>query len=247
MSRTTAVRALAVAAVLALWLPGFGLVDLTTSWFLDEETIVHDLGYGAITGILVPAGLLAQLRSPGRAVAGLQQVAAGAIAYACAGAIADGGYFVLAALVAAVLVALLLLHPVGGTVLAVPDEVSPLLAGLALLPAAPFVLYALDAAEMQRDGAPPVDFHAGLGSWAGLTAMSVGIVLVAALAALRTTGWKVTVWSAAGAAAVWGIGCIAHPDVPGSEGRIWGSLALAWALAFVLAGRHEQRATAPTE
>lgn len=247
MSRTTAVRVVAVGAVVALWLPALGLVDLTTSWFLDERTIVHDLGYGAITGLLVPAGLIAQLRSPGRAVAGLQQVGAGAIAYAVAGAIADGGYFLLAALVAAVLAVLLLLHPVGGTFLAAPDDISPLLAGLALVPAVPFALYALDTAEKQRDGAPPVDFHAHLGSWAGLTAMSVGIVLVAALAALRTTGWSVPVWSAAGAAAVWGVGSFTHPDAPGSEGRVWGLLALAWALAFVLAGRREQRATAPTE
>lgn len=247
MSRTTAVRAVAVAAVLALWIPGLGLVDLTASWFLDEDTVVHDLGYGAITGVIVPAALLAQLRSPGKAVAGLQQIGAAVVAYAVAGAIADGGYLVLAALLAAVLVALLLLHPVGGTFLAAPDDISPLLAGLAVLPAAPFVLYALDAAERQRDGSPPVDFHAGLGSWGGLTAMGVGIVLVAALAALRTTGWRVPVWSAAGAAAVWGVGCVVHPDVPGSEGRVWGSLALAWALVFVLAGRREQRATAPTE
>jgi hypothetical protein len=247
VTRTTAVRVVALGAVLALWFPAFGLVDLTTSWFLDEETIVLELGYGAITGILVPAGLLAQLRSPGKAVAGLQQVGACVVAYALTRAIADAGYLVLAALLAVVMAVLLLLHPVGGTFLAAPDDVSPLLAGLALLPAAPFVIYALDAAEKQRDGAPPVDFHAGLGSWAGLTAMSFGVVLVATLAALRTTGWRVPVWSAAGAVAVWAIGCIAYPDRPGSVGRIWGSLALAWAVAFVLAGRHEQRASAPTE
>jgi hypothetical protein len=247
VSRVTAVRIVAVAAVIVLWLPALGLVDLTTSWFLEETTIVHDLGYGAITGLLVPAGLIAQLRSPGRAVAGLQQVGACAIAYAVAGAIADSGYFVLAGFVAAVLAVLLVLHPVGGTFLAAPDDVSTLLAGLALVAAVPFTLYALDAAEKQREGAFPVDFHAHLGSWAGLTAMGVGIVLVAALAALRTTGWSVPVWSAAGAAAVWGVGCVTHPDVPGSEGRVWGALAVAWAIAFVLAGRREARATAPTE
>lgn len=190
------------------------------------------------------------MRSPVKAVAGLQQVGAGVVAYAVAGAIADRGYLVLAALLAAVLAALLLLHPVGGTFLALPDDVSSMLAGLAVLPAVPFALYALyalDAAAKQRDGAPPVDHHAGLGSWAGLTAMGIGIALVAVLAALRTTGWRVPLWSAAGASTVWGIGCVVHPGVPGSEGRLWGLLAVAWALAFVLAGRHEQRATAPTE
>jgi hypothetical protein len=77
--------------------------------------------------------------------------------------------------------------------------------------------------------------------------MGFGIALVAALAALRTTGWRVPLWSAAAAAAVWGLACVFRPDAPGSEGRIWGLLALVWALAFALAGRREARATAPTE
>jgi hypothetical protein len=247
VTRTNAVRALALAATLALWLPGLGFADLVATWFLDEPTIVHDLGYGAITGILAPAGLLAQARRPGTGIAGLQQIALCVVAYALAGAIADSGYFVLAAALGTALVALLVLHPVGGLFLAVPDEVSPLLAGLALLPAAPLVVYALDAAGQQRDGAPPTDFHAGLGSWAGLTAMGFGIVLVALLAAFRTTGWRVPAWSAAGAAAVWGAGCMWRPDAPGSGGRIWGALAVAWAVSFVLAARFVERATAPTE
>jgi hypothetical protein len=241
------VRALALAAVLLLWFPAFGLVDLVTPWFLDEQTIVHDLGYGAITGILAPAALIAQVRRPGSAVAGLQQLALCAAAYAVAGAIGDGGYLVLAGGLALVFAALLVLHPAGGLFLAVPDEISPLLAGLALLPAVPFALYALDAAEKQRSGAPPVDFHAGLGSWAGLTAFGLGVVLVAGLAAFRTTGWRVPAWSAAAAAAVWGAGCLFRPDAPGSEGRVWGALAVAWAVAFVAAARQVQRASAATE
>jgi hypothetical protein len=247
MNRATAVRVLALVAALALWLPGLGFADVVATWFLDEPTIVHDLGYGAITGILAPAALLAQVRRPGSAVAGLQQLALCAVAYAGAGAIADGGYLVLAGGLALVFGALLVLHPVGGLLLAVPDEPSPLLAGLALLPAVPFVLYALDAAEKQRMNAPPVDFHAGLGSWAGLTAMGFGLVLVAVLAAFRTTGWRVPAWSAAGAAALWGAGCLFRPDVPGSEGRIWGALAVAWAVAFVAAAHYVERKTSPTE
>ena len=247
MTRANAVRALAVGAVLALWIPAFGLVDLTTSWFLDDRTLVHDLGYGAMTGILAPAGLLAQVRRPGKAVAGLQQIALCAVAFALAGLLADAGYLVLAGGLAAVLALLLVLHPVGGMALAVPDELSPLLVTLALLPGAPLVLYALDAAEKQREGAPPVDFHAGLGSWGGLTAMGVGIALVALLASARTSGWRTPVWSSAAAAAVWGAGCSTHPDVAGSEGRIWGALAVAWALAFVLAAYAVQRRAAPTE
>jgi hypothetical protein len=243
VSRLAALRLVALAAALGLWLPALGLVDLTTSWFLNEPTLVHDLGYGAITGILVPAGLLAQLRHPERAIAGLQQVGCCAIAYAVAGAIADPGYLVLAGAVAIVLVALLVLHPIGGTFFAAPDEASVLLMGLALLPAVPLGAYALATAERERAG--DLDFHAGLGSWGGLSAMAVGIVLVAVLAGIRTVGWRVPVWSASAAASVWGLGSLLFPDRPGAEGRVWGALALVWALAFALAGRREARASAP--
>jgi hypothetical protein len=57
----------------------------------------------------------------------------------------------------------------------------------------------------------------------------------------------VPAWSAAGAAAVWGAGCVVRPDVPGSEGRIWGALAIGWAVAFVAAAHYVERKTAPTE
>jgi hypothetical protein len=230
VTRANAVRALSLAATLALWIPAHGLVDLIAPWFRDEETLVRDLGYGAITGILAPAGLLAQVRRPGTGIAGLQQIALCVVAYAVAGAIADHDYFFFAAALGTVLVALLVLHPVGGLFMAVPDEISPQLAGLAFLPVLPFVLYAVGGEDE-----------------AALTAMGLGIVLVAMLTAFRTTGWRVSAWSAAGAAAVWGTGCIWRPDVPGSGGRIWGALAVAWAVSFVLGARFVERATAPTE
>ena len=187
MTRANAVRALALAAAVTLWLPLLGLVDLVAPWFLDEETVVQDLGYGAITGLLVPAALLAHVRRPGTAVAALQQLALCAAAYALAGAIADAGYLLLGAGLGLVLLALLVLHPVGGMFFALPDEVSP------YSPARPC-------------SRPSVDFHVGLGSWGGLTAMGFGIALTAGLAAARTTGWRVPTWCAAAAAAVWGGG-----------------------------------------
>src|SRR5918996_5031116 len=107
MRRLTLLRTLAILFALALWFAALGLVDIVTPWFLDERTAVHDLGYGAVTGLLVPAGLLAQVRNPEHWLAGLQQVAACAIAYLVAGAIADPGFLALGALVAGGLVLLL--------------------------------------------------------------------------------------------------------------------------------------------
>jgi hypothetical protein len=196
VSRLSALRAFGVACAVALWFPALGLIDLTASWFLDEDTTVHDLGYGVITGLLAPIGLLAQLRAPERAIAGLQQVAACALAYAAAGLIADRRYLVLAGAVGIATLVALVLHPVGGTFLAAPDEVSPALLALAMLAAGPFAVYALEAAANQRDGAAPIDSHATLGSWAGLTALAVAIPLIALLAGIRTVGWRVPAFDA---------------------------------------------------
>ena len=245
MSRLTALRVFAVGCALALWLPALGLVDLTAPWFQDETTVVHDIGYGVVTGLIAPMGFLAQLRSPERAIAGLQQVAACALACATAGLIADERYLVLAGALGAATLVALLLHPVGGTFLAAPDEVSPVLLALAMLAGGPLALYALETAAYQRDGVPPVDFHATLGSWAGLTAMAVAIPVVAMLAGIRTVGWRVPAQSAAGACAFWGLASAAYPDRPASEGRGWGLAAMAWAAVFAAVALRQARREEP--
>ena len=67
---------------------GFGAVDLVSPWVLHEGTQVTDVGYGTLAGLVIPIGLLAQTRSPETRVAGLQQVAAAAVAFLLAGALA---------------------------------------------------------------------------------------------------------------------------------------------------------------
>lgn len=226
-----------------MWIPALGLIDLVAAWFLDEPTIVHDLGYGALTGIIVPVGFLAQLRAAERAVAGLQQAMAGAVAYTAAGILSgDHGYVVFGALVAAACLSLLALHPMGGLFFTLPEPLGRAFLAVAVAPAIPLVFYALDAAEKQRAGEPPVDFHAGLGSWAGLAAMALGVALVAPLAAAKTRGWRLPAWSAAAALAVFGLASMLFPDRAGSVGRAWGAAAVAWAIAFAAFAERERRA-----
>lgn len=54
------------------------------------------------------------------------------------------------------------------------------------------------------------------------------------LASTRTPGWPVPLWSAALAAAAFGLVSLLDPGAPDSVGRVWGSLAVAWSLALVL-------------
>ena len=67
---------------------GFGAVDLVSPWVIHEGTQVSDVGYGTLAGLVIPVGLLAQLHRPTRRVAGVQQVAAAALAYLVAGTLA---------------------------------------------------------------------------------------------------------------------------------------------------------------
>jgi hypothetical protein len=64
-----------VAAV--LWLTGnFGVVDFVdgfTGFVGQARNQVLDVGWGAVFGVIVPLGLLSQLRRPERRIAGIQQ------------------------------------------------------------------------------------------------------------------------------------------------------------------------------
>ncbi len=101
--------------------------------------------------------------------------------------------------------------------------------------AVPWLLYALTTAARSRGGVPPEEMAARpqAGGWAGATVLALVVVLLALLAATRTPGWRVPLWSAALAATAFGLVSLLNPAAPGSVGRVWGSLAVAWSLALV--------------
>jgi hypothetical protein len=243
-ARMVAFRALVVVFALAALVPGFGIADLTTpinpGW---NDGYVAEVGYGTLAGILLPVGVLAQLRSPERRIAGLQQVAAAVPAYLAAGVLGeDDDFLPFAATVALAAAITVALHPARDRFVAAA-RFRPFLALLALAMAVPAVLYGLEAAANQRDGIPPLalDSHGPLNSWAALAAAAFAVALVALLTALGTGGFPIPGWSAGAAVAVWGLTSLAHPNDPGSEGRLWASLAVAWAVIFVAAVERERR------
>jgi hypothetical protein len=244
-ARTAAFRTLVVLFALTALVPGFGIADLTTPinprW---HDGYVAEVGYGALAGILLPVGFLSQLRTPERRIAGLQQVAAAVPAYVGAGLLGgDDDFLPFAAIVAAATATALALHPARRRFLA-GAKFRPFLGLLAFAIAVPAVLYGLEAAANQRDGIPPLasDSHGPLNSWAALAAAAFAVALVALLTSLGTGGFSIPGWSAGAAVGVWGVVALAHPDNPGSEGRVWASLAVAWAVVFVAAVERERRA-----
>lgn len=243
-ARTAAFRTLVVVFALAALVPGFGLADLTTPlnprW---DGGYVAEVGYGALAGILLPVGFLAQLRSPERRIAGLQQIAAAVPAYAAAGLLGnDDDFLPFAVIVASAAAITVALHPARRRFVA-RVKVRPFLALLALALAVPAILYGYEVAGNQRDGVPPLalDSHGPLNSWAALAAAAFAVALVALLTSLGTGGFPIPGWSAGAAAAAWGLTALAHPNDPGNEGRGWASFAVVWAVVFVAAVERERR------
>ena len=128
---------------------------------------------------------------------------------------------------AAVTAAVAALHPARAQLLALPRRADPALAGLAALAAVPAALYAAQMAANRRAGLIGDDTN-GFEHWAVQAALPIALVLLVALSALKTDGWRVPAASAAlGAAALGALGIADH----GSRGDVataWGVAALRW-------------------
>src|SRR5204863_8763574 len=88
-TRTTRLKVMALLFALASLTINFGLIDLVDGYtgYIDEaRNQVLDAGWGLVFGVVLPLGLLAQLRRPERRIAGIQQTAVVALTLANAGA-----------------------------------------------------------------------------------------------------------------------------------------------------------------
>jgi hypothetical protein len=228
---------MALAIALASLTINFGLIDLIDGFtgYVDQaRNQVLDVGWGAVFGVILPLGLLSQLRRPERRIAGIQQMAVVASALALAGA--AGGqwrYLALAGGIACGCGLVLALHPARRSFLDRGQRLEPMMLGLAAVAAVPAVLYARRMASAQRHHLPPADAVSnGLHHWTVMTALALVVLLLATLAAVRTSGWRIPAISASIGAGAWAISCLLAPAAaPGSQGHAWAWAALVWAAA----------------
>src|SRR3982751_1605979 len=114
--RTTWLKVTACVFAIASLTINFGLIDLIDGFtgYVDQaRNQVLDVGWGAVFGLILPLGLLSQLRRPERRLAG------------CAGP--RPRYFARAAGMAVVSAVLLALHPMRHTFLARGQRVEAML------------------------------------------------------------------------------------------------------------------------
>lgn len=227
-----------------------GVTILTVGWWLigrnQVTTPVTDLGFFAL-GALITGGILIQLRTPARRVAGIQQAGIGLLALGVAGLIGGRIEPLTGALVLLVATTILAaLHPARDQIVRLGTHISPRLAALAIVAAIPAALYATDMLVQARQAGPScfVGRCAYGDRFAELAALALAIVAAALLAASRPAGWRFTAWSVSAAAIVLGAVSLVLPALPGALGRLGGVLAIAWGILVSAVGEHEARRTA---
>lgn len=242
MSRTTFMKTVAVAVALASLTINFGLIDLIDGFtgYVDQaRNQVLDVGWGAMFGVIVPLGLLTQLRRPERRIAGIQQLAIVALALALAGVAGKAWWYLALALGIAVACAVLLaLHPTRRTFFDAGPRLEPMMLALAAVAAVPCLVYAWRMISAQRDDLPPLDAVSnGLHHWTVMAALALVVLLLVVLSAIRSSGWRIPAISASIATGAWAISCLLAPTAaPGSEGHTWAYAALLWSVAALLVG-----------
>src|SRR3954451_23074613 len=239
--RTTWLKVTACVFAIASLTINFGLIDLVDGFtgYVDQaRNQILDVGWGAVFGLILPFGVLSQLRSPERRIAGIQQTVVVALALAVSGAAGQRAWYVaLAAGVAAASALLLALHPARHTFLARGRGVEPVLLVLAAVVAFPSLVYAWRMASAQRRDLPPADAVSnGLHHWTVMAALALLVLFLMLLASARTSGWRVPALSASIGAGAWAVSCLLAPaPSAGSEGHAWAWTTLAWAAAVLTA------------
>lgn len=218
----------------------FGLPLLVFGWFSAEDGGIHrfhDLAWGALIGLLIAVPALLQLRRPERKIAAMQQIGVVLVAvvlgYVLSGEFSVIGFLVLVAVYAG----FASLHPDRSALLRV-GRFSPILAGITLVAAVPFFLYALGQGELQQNAG---DLHAANDRYLYTVRVATALPLVALVASLGTRGFRIPAWTVGIAASFLGVASLVYPDQASSFGRGWGVVALLGGLIFIAASEWETR------
>jgi hypothetical protein len=242
----------AVLFALIFGLGFFGWVFLVTGWFASgDEQIhrVHDLGaFGVAIGLFTATPLLiVSWRRTDTAL--LQMLGVAAIATVMGSAVAaDLPFMSYAVIVAVPLVILLAISRGWKRYVEAGDGWDGILVAIALVASPFWVGFALSMARLQRAG-PSSDPHVEMHHWTGMAVMAIAMVLMGLLASLRTPGWRIVAWLTGLGSVVYGLASAVFATYPGnvvpyagSEGSVWGALAIAWGVALI--GAAEVRARA---
>jgi hypothetical protein len=135
-----------------------------------------------------------------------------------------------------------ILHPARRQLFSPGREFRPVLLGLVALAALPLAAYAVDQFALQASVA---DEHALDGHYAMMGTIALTLVAGGVIASLGTAGNRTAAWLVGLLAVYFGALSVGLPLQSSGVGLLWGGLAIAWGLGFVLAAELSRRADAP--
>ena len=214
--------------------------------FRDPHHRIHDLTFAFLLGTAV-VGMLAQLRTPSKNVAGQVMALIPLVGLVLAAALTNTAVLQIPWVVlgASTLLASTL-HPARPGLfrsLSV-SRVDRVMLALVLMAAMPLLAFAFTNIALQRAG--PSD-HAALGHYGFLAAFGFTVIGVGVLASLRPHGWRLTAWVAGCLPALLGVASVVVPDVDSSLGLGWALAAIAWGVVFVAAAERASRRSENTQ
>lgn len=252
-----------VVVLIALAILGFfgavvvaGLLGLNASaqamgHFSERSHRIHDLTFASLFGTAA-VGLLAQLVSPSRNIAGQLLALVPWLALALMFPLtsfwsAPGGGFVIVAtaLLGTLTLNAAIFHPTGtGLIRSLRvSRIDRSLLALVLVAAVPLLGYAATNIGLQAN--PIKDAHAAAGHYGFMAAFSFTVIGVGSLTGLRPDGWRLTAWVAGALPGLLGLSSLAVPDVSSSLEPVWAIASIAWGIVFIAAAErslgHEDR------
>jgi hypothetical protein len=209
---------------------------VVTDWAHGHH--VHSIAHAVLTAVLI-AAIAVGLHPRTRRIAGIQELLLVTVVGFLVSVIAWQGIhnltfpvfnFTLYGSIALIVAAL---HPERGQ-LFTGGRIEPALMGMAVLAVLPMIVYAGVEVSKQQTNAQPA--HAVVGHFALMAALAVTLAGVAVLAALRTEGWRLPLWSAGLAVAALGAASIVFPSEASSFGLVGGIAAILWGASFIWLG-----------
>ncbi len=218
--------------------PGF----MGMAHFTEPHHRVHDLTFGFLftTGVV---GILAQLRTPSKNVAGQLMALIPWVGLLLAAVLSTSPFVILSAQsvsVAALTLITALLHPTGRDFFRSfsVSRVNWVMLALVVIAAVPLLAFASTNIGLQRT---VTNDHAALGHYGFMAAFSFTVIGVGLLASLRPDGWRLTAWVAGLLPPLLGLASVVFPDVDSSLGLVWALAAIAWGVVFVAAAEFIRR------
>jgi hypothetical protein len=216
---------------------GLNAAAQTMGHFSALDHRIHDLTYAFLFGTAV-VGLLVQLRTPSKNVAGQLMALIPWVGFVLAFGLSDilinllrppfvpifGGLTLLATL----------LHPTWRDLFSSfsVSRVNRVMLTLVIIAAVPLLAFAVTNIGLQRT---VIDGHAAMGHYGYMVAFSFTVIGVGLLASLRPDGWWLSAWVAGLLSVLLGLASVVYPDNSSSLGLVWALAAIAWGVVFVAA------------